>query len=401
METFIGKIDTAVRSKDYGTLFDVFSFGPSSWQSLGQGEQRSLASYLIKAVVGSPSFLPKAFASSQMLKIFLECLKHLPATPVEDAADNRLRRMIFDYYVNEEGDYSEAARILSGMRMDGDKGSVYYFTAAEKCDVYVKIAECFLEEDQIAESDAAVTKAGSVVENIENADQHLPLILRYKSTYARVLDSNRKFLQAASRYHDLSQSSTEVIRAEDLLTMLGRAVTCAILAPSGPQRQRVLGHISKDPRLHQLDRLPQYETHSKILTKMYKRQILGKNELTKFEMSLQPHQKAIMGDGLTIMERGVVEHNMLAISGIYRSIYMTELAVILGVSKKKTEKIVATMILDGSLEGSIDQIENVIIFNTDESSHRAWDKAISSFCRELNRVTDDIQAKQKKIHGAI
>lgn len=250
-----------------------------------------------------------------------------------------------------------------------------------------------MEEDQIAESDSAVTKAGSVVESIENADQHVALILRYKSTYARVLDSNRKFLQAASRYHDLSQSSGALIRAEDLLTMLGRAVTCAILAPSGPQRQRVLGHIFKDPRLNQLDNIADFETHATILTKMFKGQILGKEELVKFEASLQPHQKAIMGDGLTIMERGVVEHNMLAVSGIYRSIYINELAHILGVNNKKAEKLVATMILNGSLKGSIDQVENLVLFDNDDSSNGAWDKAISSFCMELNNVTDAIQSK--------
>lgn len=389
MESFIAKIDNAVRSTDYESLFDVFSFGPSSWQSLGQGEQRSLASYLIKAVIGSPSFLPKAFTSSQMLNIFLESLKHLPATPVEGAADNRLRQMIFDYYVNEEGDYSAAANVLSGMRMDGDQGSVYYFSAAKKCDVYVKIAECFLEEDQIAESDAAVTKAGSVVESIENADQHHSLILRYKSTYARVLDSNRKFLQAASRYHDLSQSSTEVIRAEDLLTMLGRAVTCAILAPSGPQRQRVLGHISKDKKLRQLDSIPRFETHATILTKMYRQQILHNTELATFEASLRDHQKATMGDGLTILERGVVEHNMQAISCVYRSIYLDELAVVLGVHPKKAEKIVQTMFLDGELAGSIDQVEGFVSFdNASVAPNRAWDAGIASFCQELNAVTD-------------
>jgi len=392
MENFTELIETAVQTVDYGTLASVFSFGPSSWQSLGQGEQRSLASYFIKTVVGSPAFLPKAFVSGQMMKVFLETLKHLPATPVHGAADNRLRQMIFDYYVNDEGDYSAAASVLSGTRMDDNEDSVYYFSAAQKCDVYVKIAECFLEEDQIAESDAAVTKAGSVVESISNADQHLSLILRYKSTYARVLDSNRKFLQAASRYHDLSQSSGDLIRAEDLLTMLGRAATCAILAPSGPQRHRVLGHIFKDARLNQLDSISQFETHATILTKMFKGQILKKEELVKFEVSLQPHQKAIMGDGLTIMERGVVEHNMLAISGIYRSIYIDELALILGVNKKKAEKIVATMILDGSLEGSIDQVDNLVLFHTDESPNGAWDKAISSFCMELNRVTDSVQS---------
>lgn len=386
-------IDTAVHSVDYGSLANVFSFGPSSWQSLGQGEQRSLASYFIKTAVASHSFLPKAFASTQMMSVFLETLKHLPATPVEGAADNQLRQMMFDYYVNEEGDYSAAARVLSGMRMDGDEDSAYFFGAAEKCDVYVKIAECFLEEDQISESDAAVTKAGSVVESISNVDQHLSLILRYKSTYARVLDSNRKFLQAASRYHDLSQSSGELIRSEDLLTMLGRAVTCAILAPSGPQRQRVLGHIFKDPRLNQLTSIVEFEDHAAILTKMFKSQILGKKELVKFEASLQLHQKAVMGDGLTIMERGVVEHNIRSTSKIYRSIYINELALILGVSNEKAEKIVATMILDGSLEGSIDQVENLVVFHTDEAPNGGWDKAISSFCMEVNRVVDGIQSK--------
>ena len=133
METFIGLIDNAVQSVDYESLANVFSFGPSSWQSLGQGEQRSLASYLIKTAIGSTSFLPKAFVCSQMMNVFLETLKHLPATPVEGAADNRLRQMMFEYYVNE-GDYSAAASVLSGMRMDGDEDSVYHFSADKKCD---------------------------------------------------------------------------------------------------------------------------------------------------------------------------------------------------------------------------------------------------------------------------
>jgi len=391
MDSFIRTIDIATQNHDYGSLSTIFSFGSSSWQSLGQGEQRSLASYMIKTAVESSIFLPKALSNNEMMNVFLETLKHLPTTPVEGASDNKLRQMIFDYSISEQGDYSTAADVLSGMRMEDDKDSIYYFSAAEKCDVYVRIAECFLEEDQITESDSAVTKAGSVVECISNADQHLALILRYKSTYARVLDCNRKFLQAAGRYHDLSQSSGELIRAEDLLTMLGRAVTCAILAPSGPQRHRVLQHIYKDPRLNLLDSIPQFETHATILTKMFKSQILGKEELVKFESSLQTHQKAVMGDGLTIMERGVIEANMLAVSRIYQSIYLSELALKLGVSNEKAEKIAATMITDGSLEGSIDQVSNIVEFYTKETPNDAWDKGITSFCMELNRVTESVQ----------
>ena len=134
MEGFVETIDRALQTADYGSLAAVFSYGPSSWHSLGQGEQRSLASYLIETAVGSPTFLPRAFSSTQVRNVFLETLKHLPATPVEGAADNKLRQMLFDYNVNEEGDYSAAAGVLSGMRMHDDRDSVYYFSAAEKCD---------------------------------------------------------------------------------------------------------------------------------------------------------------------------------------------------------------------------------------------------------------------------
>jgi COP9 signalosome complex subunit 4 len=95
---------------------------------------------------------------------------------------------------------------------------------------------------------------------------------------------------------------------------------------------------------------------------------------------------------LTIMERGVIEANMLAVSRIYHSIYFSELALKLGVSNEKAEKIAATMITDGSLEGSIDQVANLVEFHTEETPNGAWDKAISSFCMELNRVTDSVQA---------
>ena len=55
----------------------------------------------------------------------------MPST-VEGAADNKLREMIFNYKVNEEADFTAAARILAGMRMEDD--GVYATTPAEKCD---------------------------------------------------------------------------------------------------------------------------------------------------------------------------------------------------------------------------------------------------------------------------
>jgi COP9 signalosome complex subunit 4 len=126
---------------------------------------------------------------------------------------------------------------------------------------------------------------------------------------------------------------------------------------------------------------------------MYKNQVLGKEELKKFESSLQAHQQAIMGDGLSIMERGVVEHNMIAVSKIYQSIYVSELALVLGVTSEKAEKLAAIMIMEGSLSGSIDQVEGLVEFESEDTVDGTWDRSISSFCVELNHITDVIRSQ--------
>jgi len=235
------RIEEAIQAADYGALTAIIESSMSSTQ----GEQRALAATFIKAIVSSSSsFFPKAFSSPNILLLMKRALSNLPST-VENAADNTLREMLFDYHVGEE-EYREAAAILIQKRMeDMDEGSVYYTPSHVKCDVFVRIAECYLEGDDIVEAEGAVNKAGSALELVTDTETHIALILRYKATYARVLDSNRKFLQAANRYYDLSKAGahTDIIAEDDLLIMLGRACTCAILSPSGPQRQRLLDSV--------------------------------------------------------------------------------------------------------------------------------------------------------------
>ena len=47
--------------------------------------------------------------------------------------------------------------------------------------------------------------AGSAIELCVMGMQNLALELQYKTCYARVLDSKRRFLQAATQYYELSQ----------------------------------------------------------------------------------------------------------------------------------------------------------------------------------------------------
>ncbi|KAL7461840.1 hypothetical protein ACHAXS_002241 [Conticribra weissflogii] len=283
MESLSQAITTAIQTSDYSSLSTIFSpdppttpSTPETWHSLGQGERRQLSSHFLQTSVASPTFYPQAFHSPQIMTVISTTLAHVPPT-VEGAADNVLRQKIFDFQVNEREDYATAAKFLSGMRMeDRDESSVYYMDAIDRCDVFVKVAECYLEEELTVEAEGAVTKAGTIMEAVpggisggargEDGDSDgddeagggvekrgnakderaITLMLRYKSTYARVLDANRKFLQAASKYHDLSTAylHTDAVDVDDLLNMLGRAITCAILAPSSAQRQRMLGLVS-------------------------------------------------------------------------------------------------------------------------------------------------------------
>jgi hypothetical protein len=131
MDNLTRSIETAIGSNDYKGLASIF--GTGSIQSLGQGEQRSLAGYFVRAAVASANFLPAAFSSAEVMHVMSMALSNLPSV-VENAADNKLRQMLFDYKVNEDEDYSGAARILADMRMEETEGSVYFMTAVDRCD---------------------------------------------------------------------------------------------------------------------------------------------------------------------------------------------------------------------------------------------------------------------------
>eukprot|EP00979_Chaetoceros_neogracilis_P013246 scaffold3742_cov267-Chaetoceros_neogracile.AAC.18 len=420
------RVQEAVKNINVTELHEIFS---SSWQSLGQGEQKSLSANFLLAALNHPLFLSQAFTEQGTydlaLQIFQAALAQLPST-VEHQADNAIRLKLFDLLV-ELQDFTEAANILSAYRFDENEDSPYYSTPDVKTDIYVKIAECFLHEDEIVEADTFVSKAGAAVQalsmmnsmnNNQNnnnnndgggalldddqehlvSDEHNSIILRYKSAHARVLDKNRKFLSAASRYYDLSAlgSQTDIIDADDLVEFLGRAATCAMLAPSSSQRQRILGMVYNDGRLGQLDSLAHFATHTSILSKMYREQVIRRDrDLIQFEDSLGDHQKAIMGDGLTIFQRALIEHNMVAVSRIYSSIYFEALGQLLGLSTEKTEKVASKMILDGSLKAYIDQVDGVICFEGGEDGQVKklveFDGAITSFCTQLNSVVDAVR----------
>lgn len=102
-----------------------------------------------------------------------------------------------------------------------------------------------------------------------------------------------------------------------------------------------------------------------------------------------------MSDGMTIMERAVIEHNMVAVSKLYSSILFTELATLLGVNAAYTaEKIAANMIIDKQIKGCIDQVDGILTFeeDEDEAGLLGFDRAITDVCDEFNKLSDLVKA---------
>jgi COP9 signalosome complex subunit 4 len=114
-----------------------------------------------------------------------------------DDADYILRDALFEYYLST-AEYAEAAQALAGLNLDS---STRVYSDMEKVDILVKISEVYLEDlDHVEKAETFVSKASALMNNISDT----PLQLRYRTTSARVLDLNRKFVDAAVRFYELS-----------------------------------------------------------------------------------------------------------------------------------------------------------------------------------------------------
>lgn len=71
-----------------------------------------------------------------------------------------------------------------------------------------------------------------------------------------------------------------------------------------------------------------------------------------------------MHKGSSILERAVTEHNLLAASKLYNNITFTELGALLEVDPSRAEKIASQMITEGRMNGSIDQIDSIVHFES-------------------------------------
>ncbi|XP_010442092.1 PREDICTED: COP9 signalosome complex subunit 4-like [Camelina sativa] len=294
-----------------------------------------------------------------------------------------IREKLAGLYESEQ-EWTKAAQMLSGIDLDSGMRAVDENFKLSKC---IQIARLYLEDDDAVNAEAFINKASFLVSSSQNE----VLNLQYKVCYARILDMKRKFLEAALRYYGISQIEQRQIGDDEidenaLEQALSAAVTCTILAGAGPQRSRVLATLYKDERCSKLKIYP-------ILQKVYLERILRRPEIDAFSEELRPHQKASLPDKSTVLDRAMIEHNLLSASKLYTNIRFDELGTLLGIDPRKAEKIAANMIGQDRMRGSIDQEEAVIHFEDDIEELQQWDQQISGLCQALNDILDGMAKK--------
>lgn len=305
-----------------------------------------------------------------------------------EEAETRTRQVLGEALANSD-DFVLAARVLSAIDLESEK-----YADAEKVEGYVRIAELFLEENEAVDAETFVNRASQYVS--AGTD---PLVrVRHQVSYARVLDSKRKFLDAGHRFYALSTEATQfdgkAVNEDDLRHLLAKAVTCGILATAGPQRTRLLSLLMKDQRA------PSLPTHWPVLESMTLERIVSKAEVLAFEALLEDHQRAILADGSSVLERAVLEHNILASRKIYVNISLKELGALLDVAPERAEALSSRMIKEKRMKGSIDQVDGALHFDANPDVLLHFDAQIQDLCVSVNGVLDEIEKMHPSFSAA-
>jgi COP9 signalosome complex subunit 4 len=346
-------------------------------------------------------------ASRPLLDSFIQALRTLPApvqiqvgqdaltalesrsTSVEEQ-DAVLREIVADAYEAEE-EYVAAAKVLQGIHLDSSQRLI---SDDAKVRMWIRIVRLYLEEDDTTSAESFLNK----IKNMPSKVQDPELKLHFQLSQARIFDARRRFLDASQEYLNVSLAAG--VDEGDRLHALSAAIVCAVLAPAGPQRSRTLSRLYKDDRASSLDVYG-------ILEKIFMDRLLTTDEVNAFAAKLVPHQLAQTADGSTVLDKAVIEHNLLAASRLYENISVEALGAILGIkasgdlsAAEKAENYAARMLQQGRLKGSIDQIEGVIYFESEAPglsssdargpSSKLWDAGVQGVAEEVERVAASI-----------
>jgi COP9 signalosome complex subunit 4 len=388
---------SANRSSEYSQLLDKILASPDS---------PSVAADLIAYVQSVLSDSLGIVASRPILSAFVQRFKEIQNAELQVEVGQRAVELLQPKVVSYEEqdfalkqivasaqekleDFMAAARTLQAITLDSSQRTI---SDDEKANIWIRIVRNYLEEGETIAAGAYLNRVKGIIFSVSNPE----IRLHFALSQARVNDAQRNFLDASQGYYTVSNEP--LIDEAERLQALSAAMVCAVLAPAGPQRSRSLARLYKDERASQVDVFP-------ILEKIFLDRILEASEVQSFSQNLAEHQVARTADGSTVLDRAVLDHNLLAASRLYRNVSFAALGELLNVDPDKAETYASQMIEQGRVAGYIDQIAQFIFFEgegtgqkkTDHAEHvvgkelRTWDSNVLALSEVVERAAGLIQ----------
>ena len=347
-------------------------------ESLGIVSTRPLLGGYVEALKHIENPRVKVEAGQHALQALEPCVASF-----EDQ-DASIRGMVADAFQKQE-QYIDAAKVLQDIQLESSQRKI---PDDVKVRTWIRICRLYLEEDDTTSAETYLNRAKTLLYKVK--DRELNLV--FQLSQARILDSRYKFFEASQSYHGVSLSTA--LAEEERNTVLSKAISCAVLAPAGPQRSRILGKLFKDERATHLEEFG-------MLEKMFLDHLITPTEVSKFAAKLPPHQLAQTADGSTVLAKAVIEHNLLGASKLYCNLRVVELGMLLGLDPEKAEEYAARMLEQRRLRGNIDQINGVIFFDGTVRGNEAdmvqqvlanrnlksWDKHVQGVVEDVERVS--------------
>ncbi|KAF2405141.1 COP9 signalosome-like protein complex subunit 4 [Trichodelitschia bisporula] len=311
--------------------------------------------------------------------------------------DTSIKLILADAFEEKE-EFSASAKVLQTVTLDSTQRAI---SVNDKGKIWIRIVRCYLEEDDATSATGCLNRIKNIIHDITDKE----VKLNFQLSQARIFDSERSFLEASTAYHTFSFDTN--IDEDERLQALSAAIICAVLGPAGPLRARTLGRLYKDDRATQVEEFG-------ILEKMFLDRLLAPAEVAAFAKNLRPHQLARTSDGSTVLDKAVLEHNLLGVSKLYANIGIDQLGELLGIDADRAESYAAQMMEQGRLAGYIDQIDRFIFFRGEGSGERSkgqgdavvgldvrkWDANVQSLAEEVERIATMIQANHADFYAA-
>lgn len=327
--------------------------------------------------------------SDASLRLAQSLLQHvIRKGPAAHEHNIRAREILADHY-ESRGQYRDLMTVLSGIPSEETSG-LRSASPDFRFAVAVRLMNAALLDGDIAVAEQHHKNALMVKKHVLSSADSEAFAIAFTSCQARLRDKQRKFLDAAVKYHEWSLKccQSEVRRA------LERAVVCAFLADAGPQRSKLLVALSTDERTAALGDL------CNILSSMCASRLVRPADVSIIEPLLDPHQRALTSSGKTCLQVAVVQHNLHAASHFYVNIRLSALAELLGVSERDAEKTAAQMISEGRLYASIDQVEGYLYFDAQPAADTECtvDQHIAGTCNAVASLSNQILAAHPEMH---